>query len=353
MTVSAVNDAPELTLPSTPLAAEEETALLIESIRVKDVDAGESPTGVIEVRLSVKDGAVALPLGSPTTGITVTGAGSETMTLEGTLDAINGLLTAGVTYTGDTNFSGSDLLTVTVNDNGNTGSGGAKTDTESVAINVAPKPDIPTLTLSTAQTAAVGGSISAVIPLLGLAAALTDPSETLSVEIRSIPSSLTFVDADGVAIGTGPVAGTLTLTAAELAQLHVMGTSPSTTTVSVVAVSTTTLNEDAESPSISLSINVQDPAQQAIQAQDTSVENIVVSGDEGATLEGGAGDDSLIGGLGADILIGGSGNDELYGGKEGADAVKDSFVWVTADLGTVGSPAVDTVQDFELSMFWT
>ncbi|MDD1780850.1 retention module-containing protein [Enterovibrio sp. ZSDZ35] len=349
VTVSAVNDAPELTLPSTPLAAEEESALLIESIQVKDVDASESPSGEIEVRLSVKDGVIGLPLGAPTTGITVTGAGSETLILEGPLDAINTLLAAGVTYTGDTNFSGADLLTVTVDDNGNTGSGGAKTDAESVAINVAPKPDIPSLTLSNAQTAAVGGSIAALIPLLGLAAALTDPSETLSVEIRDIPSSLTFVDSDGVTIGTGPVAGTLTLTATELAQLHVMSSSPVTATVSVVAISTTSLNEDAESTPISLSINVQDPAQQAIHAQDTSVENVVVSGNEGATLEGGDGDDSLIGGLGADILIGGSGNDELFGGQDGADVVKDTFVWSTGDLGSVGSPAVDTIKDFELA----
>ncbi|WP_232313334.1 M10 family metallopeptidase C-terminal domain-containing protein [Enterovibrio coralii] len=349
VTVSAVNDAPELTLPSMPLSAEEETELLIESIRVKDIDANESPTGVIEVRLSVQDGAIGIPSGTTPNGVTVSGAGTGTMTLEGTLDDINALLTSGVTYTGDTNFSGNDLLTVTVNDNGNTGTGGAKTDTESVAINVAPKPDIPNLTLSNAQTAAVGGSIAAVIPLLGLAAALTDPSETLSVEIRGIPSDLTFVDADGVAIGTGPVSGVLTLTPTELTQLHVMGSSVLNASVSVVAISTTSLGEEAESNPIALDINILNPADGAIKAQNDALENVVVSGSEGATLEGGANNDSLIGGLGSDILIGGSGNDELYGGKDGADTVKDTFVWTTADLGSADAPAVDTIQDFEVA----
>jgi Ca2+-binding RTX toxin-like protein len=58
-------------------------------------------------------------------------------------------------------------------------------------------------------------------------------------------------------------------------------------------------------------------------------------------LEGGAGNDTLDGGIGNDILIGGSGNDTLTGGL-GADV----FKWSLADVGAPGSPAVDTVTDF-------
>ncbi|WP_281544452.1 retention module-containing protein [Grimontia sp. SpTr1] len=348
VTVTPVNDEPELTLP-TSLEAEEETTLLIESIQVKDVDANETAGGVISIRLSAIDGVIGLPDSPPLpSGVTVSGQGTNNMTLEGPLDAINDALGNGVTYTGDTNFSGEDTLTVTVNDNGNSGDGGAKTDTDSVSINVLPKPDIPTLTLNTPQTAAVAGSVASVIPLLGLAAALTDPSETLSIEIRNVPAGLTFVDADGAAMGTGPIGGVVTLTPAELAQLHVTGSSVLSNTVEVVAISTTTTGESAESDSIELSINVTNAGEGAIAAADPAVDNVVISGTEDATLEGGAGDDTLIGGLGADILSGGAGDDSLWGGKEGeADNSIDRFVWNAADFGTTGSPATDTIEDFD------
>jgi Ca2+-binding RTX toxin-like protein len=53
------------------------------------------------------------------------------------------------------------------------------------------------------------------------------------------------------------------------------------------------------------------------------------------TIDGGAGDDTLIGGDGADTLIGGSGNDTVVGGR-GADTVSmgggaDTFTWNPGD----------------------
>ncbi|MGM0782863.1 MAG: type I secretion C-terminal target domain-containing protein, partial [Pseudomonadota bacterium] len=59
-------------------------------------------------------------------------------------------------------------------------------------------------------------------------------------------------------------------------------------------------------------------------------------------LYGEAGDDILIGGAGDDLLQGGEGNDTLFGGV-GAD----TFVWDLADNGEEGSPAEDTVMDFD------
>jgi Ca2+-binding RTX toxin-like protein len=58
-------------------------------------------------------------------------------------------------------------------------------------------------------------------------------------------------------------------------------------------------------------------------------------------LEGGAGADSLVGGDGADTLSGGAGNDTLAGGL-----LSDTFEWTLADVGSKGTPAVDTVTDF-------
>ncbi|MBK7017605.1 MAG: tandem-95 repeat protein [Sulfuritalea sp.] len=80
----------------------------------------------------------------------------------------------------------------------------------------------------------------------------------------------------------------------------------------------------------------------------------VMRGDAGIdTLTGGAGDDrleggtdndSLTGGDGADTLAGGAGNDTLTGGL-----LSDTFEWTLADPGERGTPAVDTVTDFDVA----
>jgi len=69
------------------------------------------------------------------------------------------------------------------------------------------------------------------------------------------------------------------------------------------------------------------------------------------SLNGGNGNDYLHGGLGTDALDGGSGNDLLIGGK-GNDTLtggsgSDVFRWQLGDQGSAGSPAADTVADFD------
>ncbi len=55
-----------------------------------------------------------------------------------------------------------------------------------------------------------------------------------------------------------------------------------------------------------------------------------------------AGNDSINGGAGDDTIIGGANNDSLTGGS-GAD----TFKWALADHGAVGTPALDTISDFD------
>ncbi|MFZ5545857.1 MAG: type I secretion C-terminal target domain-containing protein [Pseudomonadota bacterium] len=75
---------------------------------------------------------------------------------------------------------------------------------------------------------------------------------------------------------------------------------------------------------------------------DAGTGNDTVNGGTGNdVLRGGAGTDTLNGGDGNDIVVGGSGNDLLIGG-----AGSDVFRWELADQGTAGTPAADTVQDF-------
>lgn len=68
---------------------------------------------------------------------------------------------------------------------------------------------------------------------------------------------------------------------------------------------------------------------------------IAVNNTTDILLEGTSGGDVLSAAAGNDILIGGEGDDILFGG-----AGNDEFVWNSSDVGTVGTPAHDTVEDF-------
>ncbi len=68
----------------------------------------------------------------------------------------------------------------------------------------------------------------------------------------------------------------------------------------------------------------------------------ITGGSADEILIGSRGNDTLNGGDGKDILVGGAGGDQLTGGA-GADV----FAWSLADRGSAGSPAVDTVTDFD------
>ncbi|WP_342058364.1 retention module-containing protein [Aeromonas sp. OTU364] len=135
--VSPVNDAPINVLPADPQVAQEDKPFVIQGLQVKDVDAG---SGTMEVRLSVEHGTLNLPAGS---GVTVTGNSTGSLVLTGTLADLNALLSGGVTYQGNTDYHGSDNLTMVTNDNGNTGSGGALSDTDVLPIEVQPVNDAP------------------------------------------------------------------------------------------------------------------------------------------------------------------------------------------------------------------
>jgi Ca2+-binding RTX toxin-like protein len=84
-----------------------------------------------------------------------------------------------------------------------------------------------------------------------------------------------------------------------------------------------------------------------------SSQSIAVTFDSGTTLSGTASADALAGGsaaetfsggIDADLITGGGGNDTLSGG-----AGSDTFKWNLADKGTAGTPAVDTIGDFDVA----
>ncbi|WP_270794128.1 retention module-containing protein [Aeromonas sp. QDB11] len=192
--VSPVNDAPINVLPTTPLVAVEDQPFVIHGLQVKDVDAGSSP---IEVRLSVEHGTLNLMAGS---GVTVTGNGSGMLVLSGPLDAINALLSGGVTYQGEQDFNGQDQLTMVTNDLGNSGSGGALSDTDVVAIEVQPVNDAPVNQLPGSMTVKEDGSLS----LSGVSVKDVDAgSAPVSMVLRVEHGVLTLLGATGAVVVQG------------------------------------------------------------------------------------------------------------------------------------------------------
>ncbi|MEI7445860.1 MAG: VCBS domain-containing protein, partial [Burkholderiales bacterium] len=109
------NDAPTVSTP-TRIATPVDGSVPIPGLRIADVDAG--PTGVLGVTLTVTDGSLQVTPGVP--GVTIGGNGSSSVTLTGTLDALNTALTS-VTYVAAPGMAGTDSLRVVVDDRGNTG----------------------------------------------------------------------------------------------------------------------------------------------------------------------------------------------------------------------------------------
>ena len=125
ITVNAVNDAPVNTVPG---GADHERGRLAHLLRangnaisIADVDAGSSN---VQVTLAATNGVLTL---AGTSGLTVSGNGTGTVTVTGTLANINTAIN-GLVFAPTGNFNGAANLTVTTSDQGNTGSGGAKTD---------------------------------------------------------------------------------------------------------------------------------------------------------------------------------------------------------------------------------
>lgn len=145
--VTAVNDAPVISLPATQNTSEE-AALPINGIVVSDVDAGGS---LIQVTMGVSNGRMTL---SSTAGLVFSsgdGTSDPSMAFQASLSDIASALTT-VTYVGDTNFIGTDVLQISVNDRGFTGAGGAKGDSDTLTINVGQVNDAPSITNPGAQS---------------------------------------------------------------------------------------------------------------------------------------------------------------------------------------------------------
>ena len=122
ISVTAINDAPVLSVPA-PTSIDEDATTALPGISVADVDVNEG-TGIVNVTLSSADLTLDLAV---TTGLTFAVGGpsgsGKTLVFTGALAAVNTAL-ASLDVLPDSNFEGSTSIVVTVDDQGNTGTGG-------------------------------------------------------------------------------------------------------------------------------------------------------------------------------------------------------------------------------------
>ena len=223
ISVGAVNNPPQLTLPGAQTVAED-TLLSITGITVADADAG---SGQLKITLSVGQGRFTL---AQTTGLTFTvgdGTSDAAMTFTGTLANINSAL-ARVDYLGNANYSGTDALAISVDDQGNTGAGGAKTNSGSVAITVTAVNDAPVLTVPGAKTV----DEDTLLSITGISVADVDASTgavkiTMSVASGRLTlaavTGLTFTVGDGTSDAAMTFTGTVANVNAALARVDYLG----------------------------------------------------------------------------------------------------------------------------------
>lgn len=150
--VTAVNDAPTVTVPDA-LTLAEDTVLSLDGEDALTVADPDARGGGVRVTLTATHGSVTL---GSTAGLTFTtgdGTADATTTFTGALAEV-GTALAGTTFAPTSDHHGSASLQVTVDDRGNTGAGGAQSDTATTAITVTAVNDAPVLTAPASQSVA-------------------------------------------------------------------------------------------------------------------------------------------------------------------------------------------------------
>ena len=142
--VTPVNDAPSITAPAS-IGVSEDLPSAITAILFDDVDAG---SGSVTATFAVASGTLAATSGG---NVAVSGSGSGSLSLSGTLADLNAFIAAGgLSFTTASNATANVTLSVGIDDGGNTG-GGALSDATTVTLAVLALNDAPTNSVPGAQ----------------------------------------------------------------------------------------------------------------------------------------------------------------------------------------------------------
>jgi hypothetical protein len=191
ITINPVNDAPDAVAPAVYNATEQTNLNLHGAglMSISDIDAG---SGVVKATLSVGAGTLTVTAGN--SGVdSITGSGTASVVITGTVTEINNLLggvdtgggAAGTIVFGPSGGNtppASTSLTLKVEDNGNTGAGGNLSDTAVSTINIAAVNDAPT----TSNANASGNEDTTIV--VNLSGADVDGS-VAQFKITSVPTN--------------------------------------------------------------------------------------------------------------------------------------------------------------------
>ncbi|SCB50235.1 VCBS repeat-containing protein [Bradyrhizobium shewense] len=322
--VIPVNDAPVNTVPGAQ-TTNVNTTKAITGLSISDADSdGASET----VTLSVTNGTLSVSGG--TAGIS--GSGTSTVTLTGTVSAINSTLASTVNYVPTSNFAGASTLTMTTSDNGHTGAGGALTDVDTVTISVtSPSPFALTTGTDTvfyvSGTNTVTGSQSPLTLNNGDMLTGGSGTDTLAVSGGGLGP---FTFGDG--------AGSIGLTNFETISLSDSNNGNHADLLTFLSTFQNggTLTIDGS--------GITGNGDLVVDASAVTSGSFVIMGSSGNggddTLKGGSSNDTINGGagIGADRIVGGGGADTLTGGGG-----NDTFAYLAV------TDAGDHITDFNTS----
>ncbi|MBP1882322.1 beta strand repeat-containing protein [Sinorhizobium mexicanum] len=199
VTVTSVNDAPEVTVPGSISVVEDSTAA-ITGISFSDADAGG---GSVTVTLSVGAGSLGATSGG---GVTVGGTASS-LTLTGSIANINAFIAASnLHYTTAANATGNVTLTAAISDNGNTG-GAPQSDVDTVTLVVTPLNDVPVIT----APGSIAVAEDAATTVTGISFADVDAGSASVTVSLTVPSGALAATSAGGVLVSGGGTGTLTL----------------------------------------------------------------------------------------------------------------------------------------------
>ncbi|MBI3446409.1 MAG: DUF4347 domain-containing protein, partial [Magnetospirillum sp.] len=223
------NDTPVLTMPATQTVTTS-AANAISGIAVADTYSGSSLTATV----SASHGTLSF------TGSGVTGNNSASVSISAaSVSALNTILGT-LNYTTSLTASGSDSITVTVDDGGGSRIGGAKTATSSVAVNVVGN-DTPVVNVATEQT--ISDTNAHALSGVGLTDGASGTTVTATVTAQH--GNLTFTGGGVTGNGTGNV----TISGTASAVNTILGTLQYTTTATATGSDTVsvTINDGATS----------------------------------------------------------------------------------------------------------
>ena len=206
MTVTAVNTKPVNTLPL-PQTTSEDVPLIFSNANGNPISVTDSNNTTLTVQVSVTNGIFTL---GGIAGLTVFGNATASVTIQGTIAALNNTGLNGARYTPSANYNGSSTLSVSTSDSNGESDLDVLTLTVT-SINDAPVNVVPTaLQAATEDVPKTFSTISIIDVDVGsglLQVALSADNGTLIT--LGTPSGLLFSDGDGTADATMTFTGTL------------------------------------------------------------------------------------------------------------------------------------------------